>query len=355
MRCEVRLLHLVGEGSARVFGITSAERLTRQLGNSQYHVVANGNAVLDDLAIGWVLANPGTVLSSDGGTRLAIAVEQEKFFSSGGESLSEPGVLATRASEVGQLYIRKLRRRSIPLALALNEMAPSQAERLLFASVYKGVTDVVTKWVWPIPAYFATKFASTIGLKPNVVTAAGLFLTVLAGWLFFIGRIEIGLVAAWVMTFLDTVDGKLARVTVTSSKVGNWLDHGNDIVHPPLWWICLAHGLALNNPAASGLIWSACWIILGAYVIGRAVEVFFHVLFGFNAYLFTSLDSAFRLIVARRNILLLIMTIGVLVERPETAFSVSAWWAGISSTIQVIRIIQATWYSNKGKLAPWLA
>ena len=117
----------------------------------------------------------------------------------------------------------------------------------------------------------------------------------------------------------------------------------------------LAQGLALNNPAASDLIWSACWIILGAYLIGRAVEVLFHVLFDFNAYLFTSLDSAFRLIVARRNILLLIMTTGVLVERPETAFSASAWWANISSTIQVIRIIQATWYSKKGKLAPWLA
>ena len=50
------------------------------------------------------------------------------------------------------------------------------------------------------------------------------------------------------MTFLDTVDGKLARVTLTSSRFGNWLDHGNDIIHPPLWWLCLANGLALGSP-----------------------------------------------------------------------------------------------------------
>ncbi len=349
------MLHLVGEGSAKIFGITSAERLTRQLGSSQHHVVADANAVLDDLAVGWVLANPDIVLSSDGGTRLAIAVEEAKFFSSGGASLSDPGALVVRASEAGPLYIRKLRRRASPLALSLSETAPSRAERLLFASVYKGVTDVVTKWAWPIPAYFATKLASAMGIKPNVVTAAGLFLTILVGWLFFIGRIELGVVAAWLMTFLDTVDGKLARVTVTSSKVGNWLDHGNDIVHPPLWWICLAHGLSLDNPAAADLIWNACWIILGAYIVGRAVEVTFHLVFGFNAYLFTSLDSAFRLIVARRNILLLIMTFGLLVARPEDAFLVCAWWAGISSAIQVVRIIQARWYSSKEKLAPWLA
>ena len=92
------MLHLVGEGSARIFGITAAERLTRQLGSSQHYVVANANAVLDDLAIGWVLAHPNVVLSSDGGTRLAVAVEEEKFFSSGGASLLEAGVSVTRAS-----------------------------------------------------------------------------------------------------------------------------------------------------------------------------------------------------------------------------------------------------------------
>lgn len=349
------MLHLVGRGDAHLFGITSAERLTRQLSSSKDHVVAQANAVLDDLAVAWVLAHPGTVLASAEGTPLALAVEQQQFLSSDAVSLSDPSYPVVRASEVGELYIRKLRRRSEPLALALGEVAASQAERLLFASVYKGVTDAVTKWVWPIPAYFATKIASAIGIKPNVVTVAGLILTVLAGWLFFVGEIELGLIAAWSMTFLDTVDGKLARVTVTSSKVGNWLDHGNDVVHPPLWWICLAHGLAINDPASAHLMWSACWVILAAYIIGRAVEISFHVLFGFNAFLFTPLDSAFRLIVARRNILLLIMTIGVLVAHPENAFSACAWWAGVSSMIQVIRIIQARLYSKKGTLAPWLA
>jgi phosphatidylglycerophosphate synthase len=44
----------------------------------------------------------------------------------------------------------------------------------------------------------------------------------------------LGLVLGRLMTFLDTVDGKLARVTVTSSRFGDVLDHGLDIIHPPL-------------------------------------------------------------------------------------------------------------------------
>ena len=56
-----------------------------------------------------------------------------------------------------------------------------------------------------------------------MVTCLGLLLTIVAGWLFFKGAIAVGLIAAWAMTFLDTVDGKLARVTVTSSRLGNGL------------------------------------------------------------------------------------------------------------------------------------
>ena len=58
----------------------------------------------------------------------------------------------------------------------------------------------------------------------------------------------------WLMTFLDTVDGKLARVTVTSSRIGDVLDHGLDIIHPPLWYIAwgvgLPAGLAMRSRLA---------------------------------------------------------------------------------------------------------
>src|SRR3546814_5608995 len=58
-----------------------------------------------------------------------------------------------------------------------------------------------------------------------------------------------GLLAAWGMTFLDTVDGKLARITLKSSKLGNVFDHGIDLVHPPFWYWAWAAGLQ-NGPHA---------------------------------------------------------------------------------------------------------
>jgi phosphatidylglycerophosphate synthase len=256
---------------------------------------------------------------------------------------------------IGERYIRKLRRKSTLLALSLEEASPLEAERALFGKVYKGVTDLVTKYAWPAPAFIATRAAAVVGIRPNLITAIGFLAMLLASWLFFIGEIGAGLAAGWAMTFLDTVDGKLARVTVTSSRLGNWLDHGTDIVHPPLWWLCLAHGLAANDPASSGIIILACVTILVCYLIGRVVELGFHMLFGFNAFLFRPFDSAFRTIVARRNTLLLIMTAGVLFGGVTEGFVACAVWSVISAVIQLARIATAWVESRRGKLEPWIA
>jgi phosphatidylglycerophosphate synthase len=241
------------------------------------------------------------------------------------------------------------------LAFSLDEVSARKAEKLLFANVYKGVTDLVTKYAWPAPALVVTRLAARLHIPPNAITIVGIALTVLAGWLFYSGDLAAGLIAAWTMTFLDTVDGKLARVTVTSSRIGNLLDHGTDIVHPPLWWLCLAHGLALSDPPSADTIWMACWLILGAYVVGRAVEISFHVLFGFNAFLFARLDSLFRLVVARRNIILLLMSIGLILGAPTEAFLACAGWSVISTAVQLVRITQAAFSARTRTLQPWIS
>jgi phosphatidylglycerophosphate synthase len=69
-----------------------------------------------------------------------------------------------------------------------------------------------------------------------MVTIAGIILVFVAFYFFLRGQFLSGLLCAWIMTFLDTVDGKLARTTLTSSKWGDVLDHGIDLIHPPFWY-----------------------------------------------------------------------------------------------------------------------
>src|SRR3546814_21049992 len=79
------------------------------------------------------------------------------------------------------------------------------------------------------------------------------------------------------MSVLDSVDGKLARLTFTDSRLGNVLDHGLDIVHPPLWYFAWAWGLAGGDLAAP--VFAASLWMTGFYVADRLVRAVYSNLF----------------------------------------------------------------------------
>lgn len=333
---------IVGTCAKTVFGMSAAERMTRQAGSVSGIVVASADAVLGDQALEWLQLNPKVLLVSDQGRPLAAVVSPADAAGAAEAIRTGGGAFeAVRVAEIPLRFSRKLRRRDKPFAASLEEAPALAVERALFGSVYKGVTDLVTKWLWPYPAFWVTRALAGAKVTPNQVTSVGLLLTFVTAYLFYRGEIGFGLASAWLMTFLDTVDGKLARVTVTSSKAGDLLDHGNDYLHPPLWWICLAAGLAAAAPERSTIIWQSMWVILATYVAGRGLEEGFKKLFGFNAYLWRPFDSAFRLIVSRRNPILLIMTIGLLAGDPVAAYIGCAAWSVASTIIQAVRFVQA--------------
>lgn len=348
------MLTIVGDCDQRLFGMKPADRLSRQTSSlRELHLVAHASAVLSDDTVAWLVDNPGMVVASSGGRPLAAAVNSNEIDAARKTIEGEKGLTVTRADAISPVYVRKLRRTLTPLALALGEQSRPVVERKLFASVYKGVTDVVTKYAWPEPALWLTRAAAALGLSPNIVTIFGLVLTFVAGWQFYVGNLAIAMLAAWAMTLLDTVDGKLARVTLTSSWLGNQLDHGNDLIHPPLWWYCLANGISLVDPGYPWT-WLSCWIVLGTYVIGRVLERGFKKHFGINPFMWKQFDSRFRMIISRRNIILLIMTVGLVVGRPAEAFAACAAWSLISVLVQAVRYAQAIGRSRHEPIRAWL-
>jgi phosphatidylglycerophosphate synthase len=348
------LLHIVGECEKRIFGLRPAERLQRQLDQRQeIELVAHASAVMDDAALDWTIENRGTMIGSPSRRALAVAVDRKDVEAARAAITGGAGTFPL-VVPTGEQFVRKLRRRIELGAHSVDEEPVRAIEKRLFANVYKGVTDLITKYAWPRPAFHVTSVASRLGITPNMVTSVGVVLVFVAAWFFYRGDLAFGLAAAWLMTFLDTVDGKLARVTSTSSALGNVLDHGTDIIHPPIWWYCLAHGLTVIDPGQSGIIWPAFWIILGCYVVGRIVEIAFHRNFGFNQFIWKPFDSRFRLIVSRRNVILLIMTIGLATGVATEAFLVCAGWSVISTIVQIVRIGQAFRSRRRAPIRSWL-
>ena len=172
--------------------------------------------------------------------------------------------------------------------------------------------------------------------------------------LFWTGHHALGLVAAWLMTFLDTVDGKLARVTLRATPFGNYYDHLIDLIHPPFWWWAWIVGL----PAAGFTLEHAgqvLAVIVAGYVLQRIEEGIFLACFGIEMHVWQRFDSRFRLITARRNPNLLLLTGSILIARPDLGIVAVAVWTAASLGVHALRLLQAALARRRGKLQSWLA
>ncbi len=263
------------------------------------------------------------------------------------------------AAEIGGNYERKLRKRQAPIAAELNEASRDAVERALFRSAYKGATDFVTKYLWPIPAFHVVRALAVRGISPNVITLISLACVVATFVLFWRGHFWAGLVSAYVMAFLDTVDGKLARVTLTSSRVGHLLDHGIDFISPPFWWGAwfagvLGSGLATAEPFHTWG-WPAFWSIMALYWLVRGVEALFVARFAINIHIWQPIDFAFRQITTRRNVNIVILTAGAAFGRPDLGFLALAGWALASFVFHSARFGQAFFQQVQGReVHSWL-
>ena len=260
-------------------------------------------------------------------------------------------------SELGSNFNQMLRKRARPYVLALTERPLGEIERETFNAVYKGATDFVTKWCWPLPARWVTRWAARHGISPNTVTTVSLVFVLIATYLFAEGQFLPGVAAAWFMTFLDTVDGKLARVTLTSSKWGNVYDHGIDLIHPPFWWGAWWYGLqGAADPVLDPWLNISLWVIVVGYVIGRLMEGVFLYSFKIQTHIWRPVDHFFRTITARRNPNLAILMVGALLGRPDLGFIAVAVWTVLSLLFHAERIVEAAWIKSRGgRITSWLS
>jgi phosphatidylglycerophosphate synthase len=357
------LVRLVGEVPAKIWGLPVAEWQRRAwikagaqaLDNAQGRLLVGTEWILSPSLQKNLLARPGAALRVAGphGERLAAlhlpaGLQAESFLplilgpSADRSELERAGLITGDVHFFADAYNQALRKRETPYALSVSTGRIETIERTLFRGAYKGVTDLVTKYAWPEPAFHVTRLCAILRLSPNTVTTASLAFVLLAFWLFWQGQWATGLAAAWFMTFLDTVDGKLARTTMTYSKWGNIYDHGIDLIHPPFWYWAIFVGLSGSEHGPSAdLLTGALAVITGFYVLNRLEELAFMRGFGFHIHVWRPIDSVMREITARRNPNMLIFTLAVLAGQPAWGFVLIAVWTALCLVFHGIRLVQA--------------
>ena len=227
------------------------------------------------------------------------------------EACLEQGVCKQWDSDEFDGYIQKLRRDLDPyLFRVTNEQAVEKVGRFLFWSNYKGATDFMTKYVYPSLVWRAVVPLAKRRVQPNTVTAVSMVCCFASIPFFAMGWWAPGLLLAYAMTVLDSVDGKLARVTFTSSNRGDLLDHGTDLVHPPLWYFAWAWGLSAG--VASSAVFQASLWMAGLYIGDRLLEKLFKSRTGGRSVQdYTPLDARLRTFVSRRNVNLAVFTLAL--------------------------------------------
>jgi phosphatidylglycerophosphate synthase len=371
-------LCILGQSDETLWGRTTAERLQRQFAQTGVDrvltrdealkgggpvVLVRADAVLDQPLVAIVATRPGLALigeGPDGQRPVAAHVEGRDIDAAArllsGDGGADPALDMRAPGDLDAAFWKGLRKRETPYAFVVAPDNRGAVEWRMFMGTYKGATDFVTKHLWPWPAFHATRTLAALGVTPNWVTLVGAILTVAAFWLFLEGAYVAGLAAAWGMTFLDTVDGKLARTTLTSSKWGDVFDHGIDLVHPPFWYVAWALGLsAVGLGLSDGLFWTVIGVILVGYVLQRAVEGVAIKWLGLEIHIWRPIDTWFRQITARRNPNLAILTVAVLLGRPDWGLIAVAGWTALCFVLHVIQLAQAFAAKRQsGPLSSWM-
>jgi hypothetical protein len=99
----------------------------------------------------------------------------------------------------------------------------------------------------------------------------------------------------------------------------------------------------------------ALTVIVAGYVLQRIEEGIFMACFKMDMHVWQRFDSRLRLITARRNPNLLILSASLLVGRPDVGISVVALWTAVCLVLHALRIVQAAFARRHGPLRSWLA
>lgn len=368
---------ILQDSPTRLWGLSARERLERQFKQvgglslddapsssketvSGQQLLIDANFLFEPRTLSELLTRSNTVLCLNGRPAAAVVeanhVEDAKgFFASEGEG-DLPSGLDSISTDDLNAFDDRLRRSDPPLLELVTAERKQALESQLYGNSYKGITDLVTKWAWPRPARHGVKLCAALGISPNMVTSFGFLLVIAACYLFLHGYYAAGLLCGWIMTFLDTVDGKLARVTVQSSPFGHFFDHGIDLVHPPFWYYFWGMSLVNFGPVFGFSVSELINWIIGGYIAGRIVEGLFQLLGSCGVFTWRPFDAWVRLFTARRNPCLIILSVSVLLGLPEWGFVGVFLWTVLSSAQLMLRLLHGTVVRlTGGPLSSWLA
>ena len=292
-------------------------------------IVVAADLLIDERLIAWLAAqNADVMLSARAGERPKTAA-----------ALS---VAALEAASAEAAHVNVVAADSLPAYWeSMHGEVPLHLRRIAserdVEEAWPLLLDYIQRRTLELPAqYFDPFFENAIvrRLAPTAITANQVTLVTTAlgfgvALLYLTGWLRLGVLLAIFVEVLDGVDGKLARITRTTSKAGEY-EHILDFFYENAWWLALGRFLSTHG---SSIAWTAALAMVAFDLTDNVVYSIADVRWGRSVDNATPFLSRFRLIAGRRNIYTWMLLPGFFLGAPALSFYLAVAWAGFTSAI----------------------
>ncbi len=233
-------------------------------------------------------------------------------------------------------YEEELRGEVVPYCRKLSDKQNMRdGWRLLHDRSAKRPADFVEKYVDPPIEDRIVQVLCDTPVTPNQVTLFSLVIGFVGAYFFYQGSFYWGLLAAWIAIILDGVDGKLARIKLMTSPLGE-IEHVLDFFFENSWYLALAAFFAQTEGSVA---WVVGLSITTCDTLDKILGAIFGKIKGITLDEMSDFDRFFRLIGGRRSIYLPIFLGFLLAGEPYLGFQGILVWALFTVAVHFVRAI----------------
>ena len=233
-------------------------------------------------------------------------------------------------------YIPALRRTATPFLARLGPgVSVRHLENEMYEQTFKGAMDFIATYIYRIPVRELVRWLAPTRVTPNHITAISVICSFGALALFAMNWLWLGLLVAFTFIIADSLDGKLARLTIRLSPAAGHVDHITSPLFESGYYI--AWGWHLSAGDFTALPGLAGWFLFACFGLDRIVTSIFGLRFHRSLLDYKAWDARFHLIAARRTVNLFIMLLGLTVQQPVVALYIIAIWMCITMCWHIAR------------------
>jgi phosphatidylglycerophosphate synthase len=300
-------------------------------------IVVAADFLIDQRLLAWLAKQSGNVMltTREGCAAEPIARLERSALKTGGSETASTRLVATASLPS---YWESMHG-EVPLHLyrVTNAYEAETGWRILLDHAQRRTLELPARYFDPPFENLIVRQLAGTPITANQVT----FVTTLLGFgvaaLYYAGYLRIGVLLAIVVEVLDGVDGKLARVTRTTSPAGEY-EHILDFFYENSWYLAL--GLSLSRKVFAGGL-TAALLMIGFDLTDNLAYSVLDLRWGLSLDNASPFLSRFRLIAGRRNIYSWLFVPGFFASVPAYVFCVTVVWAGITATVHITCAIAA--------------